>query len=221
MTRRQTCSSMAGMLLLAGCDKIRSLIPDRDKELIPVPDKGVIPATEPPKAAVYVPELQLDYAVLLNEGSTPKRITDKYHFKSGDKFRFEFRSAFAAYVYLLDRGARDKEYSFLYPNKRISQGNPLTINQVVTLPGGQEWYTLDNQPGIENMVLLAAAKPLPDFENSDRPIPRDEFEEKVAILERDHRPASSRRFEDRDWVRLFATQEDSPVIILRLPIDHT
>jgi hypothetical protein len=79
---------------------------------------------------------------------------------------------------------------------------------------------LDNRPGIENVVLIASAMPLVEFNTPEQTIPRDECEDRIALLERDFRPSSSRRFEDKDWTKLFAAKGERTAILLRLPLDH-
>ena len=204
MTRRDTFSAFASALLLAGCNKSTPQPENRSPSPAPISTSS---------------ELQLDYAILLEQGSVPTPVAGDHHFRGGDRFRIQLRPQFSAFLYLANRSAGDQDYSFLFPHARIPATNPLEANQTVTLPS-EEWYTLDNRPGLENLVLLAATRPLPDFAVA-QPIPRDDFEARIAVLERDHRPASSRRIEDHDWVRLFASFNEGTVLVVRLPLDHS
>jgi len=194
MTRRDTLCALAWLLGLGACSRREA-------------------------ASGGGAELQLDYAILIDQGE-PTPVAGNHHFRSGDRFRVQLRPQFPAYLYLLNRGADANEYSFLYPHDRVAQTNPVGASQTVTLPGG-EWYTLDNRPGLENLVLLASTHAMPDFAGASGPVPRDRFEATLAVLERDHGPVSSRRMEDKHWVKLFATCREDTVLVVRLPLDHT
>jgi hypothetical protein len=207
MRLRRGSIAILAVVLLVGCSRVK----ESDKR-----DSSPAPRERSDAAA----ELQLDYRILLDDNGEAKRVTEKYHFHGGDRFRIELRPAFSADVYMVNRGPRQANYSFLFPTRKISLENPLPEKQAVTLPGGSEWYVLDNRPGIENVVLIASTMPLVEFNTPEQTIPRDECEDRIALLERDYRPASSRRFEDRDWTKLFAAKGERTAILLRLPLDH-
>jgi len=207
MMPSRASSAILAALLLAGCSRFKE--PEK-KESNPAPKERSDAAAE----------LQLDYRILLDDNGGARRVDEKYHFHGGDRFRIELRPAFNAHVYIVNRGPRQTSYSFLFPTRKITIENPLPENQAVTLPGGDAWYTLDNRPGIENVVLTASTMPLVEFNTPEQTIPRDECEDRIALLERDYRPSSSRRFEDRDWTKLFAAKGEKTAILLRLPLDH-
>lgn len=200
LTRREAGGAISG-LLLTGCDRLRST------------GRVADPA-----------ELELDYSIMIDPGATgaaqPATVNEKHAFRGGDRFRVQFRPAFPAYLYLLNRGAGESEYSFLYPARQIAVSNPLSAEQSVTLPGDSEWYTLDSRPGIENLVLIAALQPVTELPPPDQKLSRDDGERILAMLERDRRPKTSRRVEDPDHVRLFASRDANSVILARLPLEH-
>jgi hypothetical protein len=212
MTRRSLGPALAG-LVLVGCDRLKSKSQPSN-----TPAKGEKGGD--PREALDASELRLDYAIYLEDGGSAKPIDEKHHFRSGEQFRIELRPAFPAHIYLLNRGPRQERYSRLFPVSGKPLENPLEPNRAVMLPGNNEWYTLDNRPGVENVVLIAAAFPLVEFNTPEQSIPRDECEDRIALLERDYRPSSSRRFEDKGKVKLFAAREAKTVIVLRLPLDH-
>jgi hypothetical protein len=207
MRLRRASTAILAVFLLAGCSRLK----ERDKR-----DSSSAPRERNEPSA----ELQLDYRILLDDNGEARRVTEKYHFHGGDRFRIELRPAFNVHVYIVNRGPRQANYTFLFPTRKISLENPLPENQAVTLPGGNEWYVLDSRPGIENVVLIASAMPLVEFNTPEQTIPRDECEDRIALLERDYRPSSSRRFEDKDWTKLFAAKGERTAVLLRLPLDH-
>ena len=222
MTRRGACLALAGAAMLTGCEKLGFVTPQSGQSDGKTDGKGdgKAPGGPPKESPQSTAELRLDYAIILDSNGTTKRVSDKNHFESGDRFRIDVKPSFPAHLYLLNRGPRQANYTFLYPNDKTAWDNPLQPDRIVSLPGGQDWFQMDSKAGVESLTLLAAAFPLEEFNTPEKSIPRDEFEERLALVERDYRPASSRRFEDKDWVKLFAAREAKTVILLRLPLDH-
>src|SRR5262249_53021837 len=126
-----------------------------------------------------------------------------------------------AHVYMLNRGARDKDYTFLYPHKAIQQENPVPAKGIIEIPGaGADWLMMDKIAGTENIVLIASPSPLVEFNVPAASIERDEFEERLGRVERDYRPVSSRRVENQGWVSLLASRGPKTAVVVRLPLDH-
>jgi hypothetical protein len=202
---------LTAALLLSGCS-VPSLSSKQPKDNLT--------SGAPNERTDIASELQLDYTILLDSEGGAKRVSEKYRFHGGDRFRIQLRPAFAAHVYILNRGPQQAAYSFLFPSPGIATENPLPANTPITLPGADKWYTLDNRRGVEGLVLIASPVPLVEFNTPEVTIPRDECEERIGLVERDYRPNSSRRFEDKDWTKLFAARGDKTAIVLRLPLDH-
>ena len=174
-----------------------------------------------PKDGVVVNELQLDYSIVLGDDDSSRSVNEQFTFRNGDRFRFRLRPGFEAHVYLLSRGARQKEYMFLYPHKDIKQENPVPAKGVIEIPGpGTGWLTMDKVSGTEQLVLIASPSPLVEFNVPAKSIEREEFEERLSRVERDYRPASSRRLENGGWVSLLASRGPRTAMVVRLPLDH-
>jgi Domain of unknown function (DUF4384) len=174
-----------------------------------------------PRDGVVVNELQLDYSIVLANGETGMPVNEQFAFRNGDRFKFRVRPAFEAHVYILNRGPRQKEYSFLYPHKAIKQENPVPAKSTVEIPGSSaDWLQMDKTSGTEQIVLIASPSALVEFNVPATSIERDEFEERLGRVERDYRPASSRRLEDGGWVSLLASRGAKTAMVVRLPLDH-
>lgn len=210
MTRRRAFwLAASSFAFTAGCNRPQ-----------PAPPPASTGSDRPADGLGLDAELQLDYALIFEDSGSERRGTEKQRVRAGDRFRLQIKPAFPAHVYLLNRGTSQANYSFLYPHPKIERENPMEAGRAVTLPGGADWYTLDKAPGVENLVLVASPAPLVEFHTPERSIVRDEFESRLALVERDYRPASFRRFEDKDWVKLFAARGPKTAIVLRLPLDH-
>jgi hypothetical protein len=168
-------------------------------------------------------EKQIDYAIELEDNGQPHRVREDRTFHSGERFRFLIRPAFECHLYLINRGPRTSQYDVLFPSPRIEIRNPIASGTTVTIPGkdDERWLHIDDRPGNESLVLIAATAPLEDFALASGKIPRDDVDDSLAAVERKYRPASSRRFEDGGWVKLFAASSSEPLaIVLRIPLLH-
>jgi hypothetical protein len=162
------------------------------------------------------------YAIELQVSGNPVQVREDRKFRSGDLFRFVFRPEFDAHVYMVARWPRQANYTVLYPGERASAPNPIPAGEKVTVPNADiGWLHMDNEKGDENLLLIAATSPLAEFAGMATTVEREAFESRLAEVERQHHPASYRRFEDGDWVKLFAAKgKESLAIVLRIPLLH-
>ena len=162
------------------------------------------------------------YAIELQVSGNPVPVREDRKFRSGDLFRFVFRPEFDAHVYMVARGPRQANYTVLYPGERASAPNPIPAGEKVTVPNADiGWLHMDNEKGDENLILIASTAPLAEFAGMGTTVEREDFESRLAEVERQHHPASYRRFEDGDWVKLFAAKgKESLAIVLRIPLLH-
>jgi len=203
MNRRYFFTSISAGAVLSACTRS--------------PESGGPPAVD--KSG----ESEIAYAIELDDSGNPIRVKEDRAFHSGDRFRFILRPGFDAYVYLFNRGPGQTEFQKLYPSPRIPQHNPIPAGKEVVVPDPDTgWLRMDKSKGEENLVLIASVAALDEMQAPDSTIGRDEFESRLAKVERRYRPSSSRRFEDKDWVKLFAAREKGDLaIVQRLPLLHT
>jgi len=165
-------------------------------------------------------ELQIDYAIRLDDGAEGRVVDEKFRFRSGDRFQIQLRPAFAAYLYLFNRSEGQSSCDVLLPQNGEGQRNPIASGQIATIPAPGKWLTMDSHSGLENLVMMASPVAIPDFDTPEQKIPRDECEQRLALVERDFRPSSSRIFKDKDWTKLFAARGARTAFVVRLPLDH-
>jgi hypothetical protein len=204
MERRYLLGGLLGVLGYTGCRQ------DREGE------------SAAPQVVDKSGEAEIAYAIEFQRGGEALHVNEDWQFHSGDRFRLLFRPAFGAYIYVVNRGPRQDAYQVLYPSEKISAQNPIPSGKEVKLPDSDTtWLHMDNEQGDENLILVASTVPLPEFDGLPPSVARDEFESRLASVERKHRPSSSRRFEDKDWVKLFAARgKEDLAIVLRLPLLH-
>ena len=211
MQRRQfLAAAVSAGLVGSACSRGVSKTDDRKGEGSSVPQAA--------KSA----EKQLDYCLEVEQQGQPVRVKETRTFRSGERFRFRFRPGFDSHIYLLNRGPGEDSWSVLFPNAKIAIKNPIHPGSIVTVPDDETgWLRIDNRQGNEHLVLIAATNPLEEFAIASGRISRDDFENKLANIERLYRPASSRRFEDEEWVKLFAAgRSENLAIVLNLPLLH-
>jgi uncharacterized protein DUF4384 len=213
MRRRHflTAIASAAGLLDSACSR-----PDTTKAAETGGSGGVPPAT------AKAEEKQIDYCLELDDPSGPRKVKESRQFRSGERFRFRFRPGFESHIYLLNRGPGENSWTVLFPNPRIEIKNPIHAGNIVTIPDKDTgWLRIDERKGNEHLVLIAATDPLEEFAVATGRVSRDDFEDRIANIERLYRPASSRRFEDDQWVKLFAAgPSDKLAIVLSLPLLH-
>ena len=204
MKRRYVLGALIGLFGCGGREKERA------------DAKGAPPAVDTSA------EKEIAYSIELEQGGELLHVGDDWQFHSGDRFRLLFRPEFDAYVYVVNRGPAQSAYQMLFPNPRIALQNPIPAGKEVRVPDSDTaWLHMDNQPGNENLILIAATTPLTELDGMGPNVDRDDFEARLANVERKRRPSSSRRFEDKNWVKLFAARgKEDLAIVLRLPLLH-
>lgn len=133
------------------------------------------PKTEPKKAPVKKPaprkpavsnvssaerRVGLKYRVLLRTPECDIRDVDSsYTFHSGDKVRLQIESNVDGYLYVMQKGSTGKD-RMLFPDPRINGGdNKIARGILYSVPGSQ-WFTFDNNPGIENLTVAVSRTPM-------------------------------------------------------------
>ena len=123
------------------------------------------------------------FQVLRERGGDLRRVSTTYPFRSGDRFKLELETNRSAYVYVLNRtlpgdqnrvgsrgipSLRDRDrrnrsgdrrrYTLLYP--RGGEPRPVRRNARVQLPPGNQYFAMDDDPGLEKLYVLASEERL-------------------------------------------------------------
>jgi hypothetical protein len=209
--------AMCFCVLWSGCKSKPTQVGDTRKGT--APPAG---STPPPAKLGATNEKQVTYAIELKGDGVPMRVREDHDFRSGDRFRFIIKPGFSAYVYMLNRGTGESKYTILFPlSKEVSQ-NPIRPDTEQPVPGDSaSWMKMNSSPGEEDFVLIVSMVPLPEF-TEKATLSVDDCERALAMVDRQYHPASSRRFEDGDSVRLFAADPGHDLaMILRIPLKHS
>ena len=111
--------------------------------------------------------LSLDVAVLAQRSSTganspPAPINDGDTLYSipgnpeaGDKIKLSFKANTECYIYIVGIDATGYVAS-IFPDPSGNLTNPVTQNRTYLVPGGTEWYGLDDYKGIEEIYFIAS-----------------------------------------------------------------
>ena len=119
------------------------------------------------------------FHVLRERGRDLRRVSTTSSFRSGDRFKLEVETNRSAFVYVLNRtlpGDQDRvgsrgidvirdedrrnrsgdrrKYTLLYP--RGGESRPVRGNTRVQLPPGNQFFRMDDEPGIERVYVLAS-----------------------------------------------------------------
>ena len=204
-------------ILWAGCKSKPTQVGDTRKGT--APPAG---STPPPPKIPPGNEKQLAFAIELKGDGLPRRVKEDYDFHSGDRFRFVIKPGFSAYVYMLNRGTGESKYSVLFPLSREVSQNPIRPDAEQPVPGDSaSWMKMNSSPGTENFVLIVSMVPLPEF-TEKQTMSVDDGDRAVARVDQEYHPASSRRFEDQEWVKFFAADPGHDLaIVLHIPLKHS
>ncbi|MDX2031366.1 MAG: serine/threonine-protein kinase [Blastocatellia bacterium] len=127
------------------------------------------PKPAPPAAAPVV-EREISYSLFVQRVRNgqpfrePFEATGRELFEDGWKFRFQFSSPQAGFLYLLNEGPVAKgaiSYQFLFPFPSINDGSAqLNANQ----PLQTGWYVIGEEKGTERLLLIWAKERVPELE---------------------------------------------------------
>jgi hypothetical protein len=81
----------------------------------------------------------------------------------GDLLRVHFQSNCACWVYVVGIDATGY-VAQIFPDADSGQGNPVTAGTNYLMPGGDDWWGLDDHRGIEQVYFVAAREPRPEIE---------------------------------------------------------
>ena len=140
------------------------------------PGQGIYPRSIPDEP------IALDVALLRQvvpaTGKQVVLIKDGETLKSGDKFKFVFRTNCECFVYIISIDGSGWAQP-LFPSSMDSGGNTVKKDQEYTIPEGPNWFSLDQYRGIETLFLVAS------------PIRRTDLEESLTQLAKAPRPRGS------------------------------
>lgn len=112
-----------------------------------------------------VPPIQVHWTLTGLCGSYMKDETlhDGAVLYSGDKFQVRFQAVSDCYVYLIHFGPDGRAMS-LFPHPKIKMTNFCRGGIEYVVPEGDQWYTLDDNPGVETVYLVASYERVVDEE---------------------------------------------------------
>jgi len=108
------------------------------------------------------PKLSVNVAVKYEKGGETRVLTPGGVLTPNDNYRVIFTPTQNSYVYVYQIDSHGKATA-VFPNPDYSaSNNPVPANRAYSVPPEGHWLTLDQQPGEEEIVVLASERPLPD-----------------------------------------------------------
>lgn len=164
-----------------------------------------------------------EYAIEIKAGRDgARRVNPSYVFRSGDRFRFVFRSDFDAFVYLFSRGTGEAAYSRLFPHSGMQASNVVRPDFNVLVPDGGGWFAFDEQDGVEHVVVVVANRPLRELDEVGDEIAMDRLDYTLSQLSRMRGYGGARADSNREgWTKLTLLKEGRPAVrVSRLALTH-
>ena len=111
----------------------------------------------------------MKYKILYRSPDCDIREVDPSHtFMSGDKIRLQFESNVDGYLYVLQKGSTGRD-KMLFPNPQINAGNNQVQRGITySVPAGQ-WFTFDNNPGVEQLTVVLSRTPMKSVPQEAKP----------------------------------------------------
>jgi eukaryotic-like serine/threonine-protein kinase len=133
---------------------------------------------EPAKAAYRAaPQMSgsagLRYRIQRLDGERPADVDAGVTFHSGDRVRFAFESNLDGYLYVVQEGSSGR-WTVLFPSPQINSGrNVVRAFEPHFVPTGN-WFTFDDNPGVERIFVFLSKVPMPDLPGFSKPVTRVE-----------------------------------------------
>lgn len=103
-------------------------------------------------------------------GDAPIDVDSSKDFHSGDRIRFAFESNIDGYLYVAQQGASGN-WTVLFPNPEINGGrNSVKRHQEFEVPGGGDWFQLDDHVGTEHLFVFLSREPLATLPGFQQPV---------------------------------------------------
>ena len=165
-----------------------------------------------------------EYAIEIKSGRDgARRVNPSYVFRSGDRFRFVFRSDFDAFVYLFSRGTGEGAYSRLFPHSGMQASNVVRPDFNVLVPDAGNWFAFDEQDGVEHVVIVVANRPLRELDEVGTEIGMDRLDYTLSQLSRMRGYSGSRsQSSGEGWTKLtlLGRGGSAAVRVSRLALTH-
>jgi len=82
---------------------------------------------------------------------------------SGDQFQISFRTSQDCYVYIINIDSNGKIFPAFPNEERGIVNNYLKADEEYTLPAGDLYYELDENPGVESIYFVGSLEPMKDM----------------------------------------------------------
>jgi len=114
-----------------------------------------------PTVAVQ-PDLQVSVAVIYKRAGETRTLAAGGELTPNDHYRVTFTPSENSYVYVYRIDAKGKALR-IFPNaESVKATNPVTAQHAYNIPPEGQWFGLDQEPGDEEIVVVAARNELPD-----------------------------------------------------------
>lgn len=147
-----------------------------------------------PAANVSAPErrMGLKYRILLRtQDCDIKEVDPSYAFHSGDKVRLQIESNVDGFLYVVQKGSTGRDRT-LFPDPRINGGdNKISRGILYAVPGNQ-WFTFDNNPGIEQLTVAVTRTPMKSLPQQAKPKENESAVSVVSVVEELNQSVGSR-----------------------------
>jgi hypothetical protein len=161
-------------------------------------------------------DLAVRYALENDADGRPQVVSPDHVFRSGERFRLLLKGAgkaSALYVFYEDRD--HGKVQMISPEGRLRM---VESGEVTSVPSAEgDWIHMDENPGTENFIILASAKPLEAFSADSKSCTRDEFEKALQSIRKSQGLTEIKPAAGPEWVE---AKSDKGALLARIAVHH-
>jgi len=158
----------------------------------------------------------LQYAVQSADDGRPRNVPADHVFRSGDKFRVVLKSPAATHYYVFYEDRKNEKMEILFPE---GPSRASAANDTVAVPGGNDsWIKLDNNPGLERFVVIAANSAVDELDFGAASTTKVRFDAALDKVKSKYGFAELKSGNDLDWTRVEG--QGKGLLMARFNIQH-
>jgi hypothetical protein len=212
-------AALAGVLLMGGLGwGVRTYLMKRASTAISevVSGGGSSGGSSGGSGATQPAATTLQYAIQSADDGRPRTVSADHVFRSGDRFRLVVKSPAASHYYVFYEDRRNEKMEILFPE---GPSRAAGAGDTVAVPAGNDnWIKLDNNPGLERFIVIAANAAIDEFDFGASNTPKARFDAALEKVKAKYGLAEAKSGSDLDWTKVEA--QGKGLLMARFNVQH-
>ena len=153
----------------------------------------------------------LSYAIQVDDGGF-HNVKQNHPFRGGDRLRLITKTSFPAYLYCFHEDSVSGDIDIVAVSQRA-----IEPGQEATIPSSSA-IRMDTQPAPEKFILIASARPVPEFDFGSAKVSRSDFRAvSDRVFANVKEPSSAA---DGDWMKVVGGPKDNSLLRTSFTLKH-